>query len=199
MVTDILATETDTGVGDVHEATARAVWRAVGVTPQRPYAGFSEPDLVAAWLRDRIGLRLLTVTEARHWHRGRREPDMDSLVHAWLHFEHRPPVQVHGLGDELLLHTGSPYPPYDMGEYGEIRVGPAALPDLLAGLGGARLVNAAVILASFTDSVCAGLLLRLDTTDVMIGTLCDEWVLATRKLPPQVQPYWTIQPWVHPA
>lgn len=85
-VTDIRTVAGETGVGDVHEATARAVWQALGIDPEPAYVGFNEPEVVTAWLRDRIGLRLAAVTEARHWYLGRRDPDNQSLVHAWLHF-----------------------------------------------------------------------------------------------------------------
>jgi hypothetical protein len=102
-VTDVVATEVDTGVGDIYEATVRAVWQALDLTPTPPYVGFSEPQLVAGWLRDRMGLRVRAVSEARHWHGGHRAPDADSLIHVWLQFERRPPVRLHGRGDELLL------------------------------------------------------------------------------------------------
>lgn len=130
-VTGISATDADTGIGDVHEATARAVWQALQVTAPPTYVGFCEPDMVAAWARDRIGLRLVAVTEARHWFDGERDTDTGSLVHAWLHFDRRPPTKVHGHGDDLLLHTADPYTGYDMREYGQVRVGPAS-PRVLA-------------------------------------------------------------------
>jgi hypothetical protein len=177
-VVDIAATDVDTGIGDLHEATAHAVWQALDITARPAYQGFSEPDLVARWLRDRIGLRVIAVTEARYWHSGRRDGDASSLIHAWLHFESGPPVQLHGCGDELYLSIGDPYPPYDMADMGEVRVGPASTPDLLAGLVGKRLANAAVIDGRSLDPQCAGLLLRTDEgDDFVIGVLCDEWIL----------------------
>ncbi len=197
LVVNIVATEADTGIGDIHEAAARAVWQALDVVPRPAYIGFSEPDLVADWLRDRLGLRVQAVTAARHWHRRQRGPDAESLIHAWLQFEKRAPVQLHGLGDALLLAVGNPYASYDMAEYGETRVGPAQTPDLLASIIGVRLTNAAVILGPSARASCAGLLLRLDATDLIIGTSGDDWVLGTDELPAAVRPYWTFQPFVH--
>jgi hypothetical protein len=116
-VTDIITTDVDTNVGDVYEATARAVWQALPVDPTPLSVGFSESEMVADWLRDRIGLRLVGVTEARHRYRGARDPDTAvGLVHVWLHFEHGPPVQLHGVGDDLELSLEDPYSGYDMEE-----------------------------------------------------------------------------------
>jgi len=153
--------------------------------------------MVADWLRDRIGLRLVGVTEARHWYRGARDPDTAvGLVHVWLHFEHGPPVQLHGVGDDLELSLEDPYSGYDMEEAGEVRVAAAAVPDLLAGVIGRRLTDAAVILAPFGRAICAGLLLRLDGFEVVIGTLGDEWVLAAGRPPAHLPPCWSPQPWI---
>jgi hypothetical protein len=68
-------------------------------------------EVVIAWLRDRIGLRLAAVTEARHWYRRRRDSDAESVLHAWLPFGHCPPVQLHGHGDSLFLSAGDPNGP----------------------------------------------------------------------------------------
>ncbi|WP_435055032.1 hypothetical protein [Micromonospora aurantiaca (nom. illeg.)] len=62
-------------------------------------------------------------------------------------------------GELLRLQFTEPYVAYDMGEFGETRVGPAQLPDLLALLPGHRLLNAAPIHGGTTQP--AGLLLRL--------------------------------------
>jgi len=40
------------------------------------------------------------------------------------------------------------------------------------------------------------LLLRLDGVDVVIGTWCDEWVLAFDRPPAHLRPYWRPQPWI---
>lgn len=58
-----MTTEVDTSVGDVYEATARAVHQALSVGPSL-FAGFGDAQMMASWLRDRIGHRLLEVTEA---------------------------------------------------------------------------------------------------------------------------------------
>ena len=89
IATDIVATGVDTGAGDVYEATARAVWQALSIDAPLS-VGFSEPQMVTGWLRDRIGRRLADVTEARHWYRGERDPDSTKgLIHTWLHFDRR--------------------------------------------------------------------------------------------------------------
>jgi hypothetical protein len=59
LVTDVVTTEVDTGVGDIHEATAHAVWQALDVRPTPPYVGISEPELVTGLIRS------LTVCSAR--------------------------------------------------------------------------------------------------------------------------------------
>jgi hypothetical protein len=197
-VTNIQATDVDTGVGDVHEATARAVWQAVDVNPRPAYAGFSEPEIVAAWLHDRIGLQLTAVTEARHWYHGERDQGAASLVHAWLHFDRRPPTQLHGHGDDLLLSVGDAYPGYGMDESGEIRVDPATAPDLLAGIVGKQLTNAAVILGPFSDTSCAGLLLQMGAAEVVIGTYCDEWIIIDDPELAWTERQWRLQPWIAP-
>jgi hypothetical protein len=195
-VTDVVTTEVDTGVGDVYEATARAVWQALRVERKTPYVGFSDPELVASLLKTMIGRRLDAVTEARHWYKGRRGSDADSLLHAWLFFEYLVPIGLHGRGDQLLLAKDDPYRSYDMDEYGETRVGPAQSPDVLSGFIGARLADGAVIFGHDGDQVCAGLVLRFENGDLVIGTLGDEWVLAVGSVPAAAARNWAVQPFV---
>lgn len=196
-VTDIRTVAGETGVGDVHEATARAVWQALGIDPEPAYVGFNEPEVVTAWLRDRIGLRLAAVTEARHWYLARRDPDTESLVHAWLHFNHRPPARLHGHGDDLFLSVGNQYPAYDMDEYGAVHVGPTSAPDLLATAVGRQLTDAAVLLDRKRPSATAALLLDWDTDiNMVIGTSGDEWILTTNPSPTDLPANWQAQPWI---
>ncbi|AEB45141.1 hypothetical protein [Micromonospora maris] len=89
-----------------------------------------------------------------------------------------------------------PYRSYDMGEHGETRVGPALRPGILSGFVGAGLVDGAVIIGPDGDLSCAGLVLRFDIGDLVVGTLGDEWVLAVGSIPTAVAPYWTMQPFV---
>ncbi|MEU4555219.1 hypothetical protein [Micromonospora violae] len=194
-VTGIVVTEVDTGVGDVYEATARAVWQALGVEYPAPYAGFSDPEMAASWLKSMVGRRLDAVTEARYWCAGRREPDAASLLHAWLYFESAMPVGLHGRSDELLLAKEDPYRSY-VDEHGETRVGPARRPDVLSGVIGARLTDGAVIVSQDVDEVCAGLVLRFEDGDLVIGTLGDEWVLAVGPVPSAAAHHWALQPFV---
>ncbi|MGC4755512.1 hypothetical protein [Micromonospora trifolii] len=196
-VTNLVVTEVDTSVGDVYEATARAVWQALRRKYPVPYLGFSDPVMVASWLGSMVGRRLEAVTEARHWCEGRREADAESLLHAWLFFGSAMPVGLHGRGDQLLLAKEDPYRSYDMDEYGETRVGPARRPDVLSGFVGARLTDGAVIVGQDVDEVCAGLVLRFKDGDLVIGTLGDEWVLAAGQVPPAAAHYWAVQPFVH--
>ena len=75
------------------------------------------------------------VTEARHWHGGRRESDSVSLLHFWVHFADIPePLMAHSCGEQLSLTFGHPYAAYEMQEHEEVRVEPARAPDLLASL-----------------------------------------------------------------
>ncbi|MFE9207409.1 hypothetical protein [Micromonospora sp. NPDC007230] len=118
-VTDVVITQIDTSTGDVYEATAHAVWQALRIEHRAPYVGFSDPEMVASWLNDMAGRRLDAVTEARHWYDGRREPDAESLLHAWLYFEYTMPVGLHGVGDQLMPAKEDPYRSYDMDDYGK--------------------------------------------------------------------------------
>lgn len=47
-MTDIRTVGGEPGFGDVHEATARAVWQALGIDPEPAYVGFNEPEVVTA-------------------------------------------------------------------------------------------------------------------------------------------------------
>lgn len=192
-VTDVVTTDVDTSAGDVYEAAAHAVWQALGIKHDVPYVGFSDPGIVTTWLQEMLGRRLDAVTEARHWYEQRREPDAESLLHAWMYFDHADPVCLHGRGDQFLLSKEAPYRSYDVDEHGETRVGPAQHPDVLSGFVGARLTDGAVILGHDGPTVCAGLVLRFDNGDLTIGTLGDEWVLAAGSIPASGAPYWTTQ------
>ncbi|MFV2085731.1 hypothetical protein [Micromonospora sp. LOL_021] len=193
-VTDVVTTEVDTGTGDVYEATAHAVWQALGVEHSAPYVGFSDPLIVTSWLNDIAGRRLDAVAEARYWYEGRCEPDAASLLHAWLHFERAVPVGLHGRGDEFLLARKDPYLSYEMGDDGEVRVGPALPPDVLSRFVEAILTDGAVVTGSNGELTCTGLVLRLDAGDLAIGTLGDEWILAVGPMPAAVAPGWTVHP-----
>lgn len=168
-----IVADLDTNVGDVHEATARAVWEAAGTGGV--YVGFSEPQVVRAWLEARRGQTLRAITEARHWYGGRPS----GLLHLWLQFERGMPTQLHGSGDTLFLHPGLPYEPYDMAEHGQTRVGPVESDSVLATVLGRRLVGGGTIVEQFTpvDS-CSGIVLRTDSEQIAIATVGDEWVIS---------------------
>jgi hypothetical protein len=105
-------------------------------------------------------------------------------------------LRLHGHGDQLLLAKEDPYRSYDMDEHGETRVGPARRPDVLSGFIGARLTDGAVIVGHDGDAVCAGLVLRFENGDLVIGTLGDEWVLAVGSVPADAAHNWVVQPFV---
>lgn len=119
-----------------------------------------------------VGRLLSGVTEARHWHDGERGGDVESLLHFWLHFEETPALMAQGKGDALTLDFSEPYTSYDMQEYGEVRVGPAAEPDLLAALPGRRLLDVSV-----TASTAV---FRFEGLDFEVSSVGDGWVLACR-------------------
>ncbi|WP_245601589.1 hypothetical protein [Hamadaea tsunoensis] len=196
IVTGVVTAGADTSVGDVYEATARAVWQALRVEHRTSYVDFNDSAMVASWLKGMVGRRLDAVTEARHWYGRRREPDAESLLHAWLFFEYAMPVGLHGHGDQLLLAAEDPYGSYDMGESGEARVGPAQPPDVLSGFVGARLTDGAVIVGHDGDAVAAGLVLRFDKRDLVVGVLGDEWVLAVDSVPADAARSWAVRPFV---
>lgn len=143
-----------------------------------------------------IGRDLVAVMEARHWHHGRRAGDAESLLHFWLHFQGVPPLMAHGCGDRLFLEFSEPYAAYDLGEYGEARVGPAQEPDLLAQFPGRRLLNTAVIPGYTTEPSVGGVLLRFDRCDLIVASLADEWVLMQGPIPSELATYLTIGSWL---
>ncbi|MFB9848796.1 hypothetical protein ACFFMR_00135 [Micromonospora andamanensis] len=154
-----------------------------------------EAELGAWWA---LGSQPATVavTEARHWYAGQRGPDAESLLHAWLLFDHAVPIGVRGRGDRFLLATEDPYGSYDMGQYGQTEVGPAQHPDVLARFVGARLTDGAVIVGHHGEDSC-GLVLRFDTGDLTIATLADEWILAAGTPPAALTRHSIVGPFVH--
>jgi hypothetical protein len=156
----------------------------------------SDRDETVELLHRVIGREVVAVTEARHWHGGRRGGDAESLLHFWLHFPNRPPLMAHGSGERLFLEFSEPYVAYDMGEHGETRVGPAEAPDLLALLPGHRLLNAAPIQGYTTGPSVGGVLLRFDHEDLVVASLGDEWVLRQGAVPPELAAYLTVGGWL---
>jgi len=49
------------------------------------------------------------------------------------------------------------------------------------------------------DLTCAGLVLRFDVGDLVIGTLGDEWILAAGQIPAAITPCWTMRPFISGA
>jgi hypothetical protein len=168
-VTNIRATIVDTGVGDVYEATARAVWQAAGISHEHHDADFCELQLVAGRFRDLIGHRLDQVTESRFWHQGARGSDADSLVHVWLQFAGALPLRLHINDEALSLAIVDPGTGFDMQEHDEIRIGPAQPPDLLARFIGRHLTAVTVFRGHSPDLQRGGLRLDFDGEQLVMG------------------------------
>ena len=129
------------------------------------------------------------MTEDWHWYQG--QPN--ALGMFWLHFTGAPVLELRGCGELLLLEESAPRPSYDMGEYGEGRIGPAREPSLLAGLVGARLRDAALIWGYSAEPLVGGVLFRFDIGDLAVSSLGDEWVIARDGLPPNAVPHHRIE------
>ena len=72
-VTAVVTTDVDTGTADVYEATARAVWQALGVQHSVPYVGFSDPQMIASLLTRMIGRSVSTAAATScYWRRKTR-------------------------------------------------------------------------------------------------------------------------------
>jgi hypothetical protein len=121
-----------------------------------------------------LGRTLLIVAEARHWRDGVRGEGDEALIDFWLYFDGLPAVHVCGddSGSRLLVTFDEPYASYDMGQYGEFRVGPPERADLLSHFAGHRLVDAAIL----GDRV--GVLLRFDHRDLAVVERDDDFVLS---------------------
>lgn len=103
---------------------------------------------------------------------------------------------MHGHGGQLLLAKEDPYHSYDMDGHGQTRVGPAQSPDVLSKFVGSRLTDGAAIVGHDGDVACAGLMLRFDTGDLVVGTLGDEWVISVGSVPAPAAPHWAVQPFL---
>jgi hypothetical protein len=134
-----------------------------------------EAAAVREILEGLLGRTLLTVAEARHWRDGVRGEGDEALIDFWLHFDGMPAVHVCGddSGTRLLVTYDEPYPSYDMGRYGEFRVGSPQRADLLSQVAGHRLVDAAIL----GDRV--GVLLRFDHRDLAVVECDDDFVFST--------------------
>ncbi|MEV6969844.1 hypothetical protein AB0M47_32485 [Hamadaea sp. NPDC051192] len=185
----ITVSPVDTSVADVAEATARAVWNAYGM-PQHDVS-LHDQWLVEHQLAELRGRTLLAVTEARHWFAGRRDDDATSLIHPWFHLENAAPIQLHVHGEDLMLSTAEPYTPYDMDEYGQIRVGPAQPPDLLAEVVGQRLRATTPLRTQWASEGRVGaILMEFSSTRILIGASGDDWVLVDNPSPDYLASRW---------
>lgn len=136
------------------------------------------------------------MTEARHWHEGRRDGDAASLIDFWLHFEGKLPLMAHGTGEYLLLEFNEPYASYDMQEHGETRVEPVQALDLLAAFVGQRLLDGALIQGYASEPSVGGLRLRFERGVLVVASLADEWVLSTGSIPTELSPYLHAGSWL---
>jgi len=175
-ITRVAVSPIDTSVADVAEATVRAVWNAYGM-PERDVS-LHDQWLIEHRLTELHGRTLLAVTEARHWFAGRRDDDAASLIHPWFHLENAPPIQLRVHGEDLMLSTAEPYTSYDMDQYGQIRVGPAQPPDLLAAPVGQQLRASTALRTAWTSEGRVGaVLLEFSSSRILIGASGDEWGL----------------------
>ncbi|MGW5741965.1 hypothetical protein [Amycolatopsis sp. NPDC003861] len=142
-----------------------------------------------ALLRARLGLALESVTEEWHWYQG----EQNALLRFWLHFRHVPALRWHGTGDLLHLEESVPDSSYDMGEYGEGKVGPAQAPSLLTRYAGSSLRDATLIRVSSTEPSVGGVLLRFDAGDLAAVSSADEWLITTDAVPPDATPHHHIE------
>jgi len=189
-ITEILATEVDTGPCDLYEAAVRAVWAAVEVD-RKDVVDFAELRLLSTRFRSLIGQRLTGVVESRYWYHGERDGDAESLTLLWMTLG-GPPIQVSVSGETLLVTVNDPGTDVDMDEYGEIRVAPAAAPDLLAGFVGRRLTGVTVFQGYTPKPSCGGLALDFDGETLVLGASGDEWVLVQGEVPLRLHGYWTL-------
>ncbi|GHG29854.1 MULTISPECIES: hypothetical protein [Amycolatopsis] len=143
----------------------------------------------AALLRARLHLALESVTEEWHWY----QREQSSLLRVWLHFRHALVLRLHCTGDLLHLQESVPGGSYDMGEYGEGRVGPAQAPSLLTKYVGSRLRDATLIRESSTEPSVGGVLLSFDAGDLTVASSADEWLITTDELPPDAAPHHHIE------
>jgi hypothetical protein len=122
-----------------------------------------------------LGRTLESVTEARHWRADVPGDSDEALIDFWLYFDGLPALHVGAddSGTRLLLVFDDPYASYEMGPYGEFRVGPVADSGPLAGLVGHRLVEAAVLGAG------AGVWLRFDHREFVVLEEDDDFAFAT--------------------
>lgn len=175
-ITMMRTSPVDTGVGDVFEATLRAVWSAYGMPDHD--TSLRDPWLVDQLFRELHGRDLLAVTESRYRLDGVRDGETDSLVDVWLHFAHTPPIQLEVRFEDLVVSRQSPYPSSELGTRGELRVGPAQLPDLLATALGGRLLSSAAVAGANTSAGSAGvILLALTTARVVLAATNDRLLL----------------------
>ncbi|MEU1393901.1 MULTISPECIES: hypothetical protein [unclassified Nonomuraea] len=127
-----------------------------------------------------VSRRLLQVTVSLHTH---PSDDQASLVHMWLHLSDLGPVRFHTAPDASLeLAFDQPHNSYDMDEYGQVIVGPAAENFLMSRFIG-QSIRAVHRIIDHRIETEIGLRLELDHGEVRILNLGDELVITDTALP----------------
>ncbi|MBY8874188.1 hypothetical protein K7640_20375 [Micromonospora sp. PLK6-60] len=159
----------------------------------------TEREATADLLREFLGRRVVTVTEARHWPDGRPPEEEPALLHFWLHVEGGAALMFHGAGDHLRLSRAQPYPAYEMGEYGRVRVAAAQPPGVLASFAERPLDDAALLYLDADRRSPSGVRLRFPGDDLIVASVGDEWLIEAAAA--HTDPGWglTSGPWLREA
>lgn len=127
-----------------------------------------------------VSRKLLQVTVSWHTH---PSDDQASLVHMWLHISDLGPVRFHTAPDASLeLTLDQPHDSYDMDEYGQVTVGPAAEDFLMSRFIG-QSIRAVHRIIDHRIETEIGLRLELDHGEVRILNLGDDLVITDTALP----------------
>ena len=191
-----MTTEVDTGVGDVYEATAGAVRQALSLDSLLP-VGFSNrdggplaagPDRTTAGRGDRGPL--LVPRRTRSGQRRESHPRLAALRPTTAN-----PVERSRRRFAVVDRRSVPGLRHGPVRSGTDRTGRGSR---CVGQGGRttsdrRRGNPRGLRPT---PICSGLRLRFDEVDLVVGTFCDEWVLAVGQPPDRLTPYWRQQPWL---
>lgn len=140
-------------------------------------------------VEDLVGQQVMHVTTSWHLHPDSAGP---SLLHLWLHLRGQEPIRCHtAASGDIELETGQPHGrPYDMGEYGQVVVGPAPADFPLTPVLGQTIHVVRRVSCRHPrtgDGILIGLSLRFDATRIRILNLGDDLVVTDGLLSPAVE------------